>query len=327
MFVEEGFKGKHQWYHYLIGSLMIFFFFFLGQGLFAGYIQKKAEQNGYQIHLKNLDLAEMMNASGLDANWIVLLLLGTFAVGFIGIIFAMKNIHQRKMKTLITSRKKIDWNRFFLSFGLMSAFVILSTILAYYNEPENFILQFKLIPFLILLLISLALIPIQIGFEELLFRGYLMQGLGVLVKNRWFPFIMTSVLFGLMHGANPEMAKLGPSLMIYYIGTGFFLGILTLMDEGLELALGFHTANNLIQILLITSDYSVFQSPSILKDISEPSGALSEILFPLLILYPLLLLIFAKKYHWKNWSHKLFGKVNIPIIEINPLEPKEYESN
>ena len=33
--------------------------------------------------------------------------------------------------------------------------------------------------------------------------------------------------------------------MIYYIGTGFLFGIMTLMDEGTELALGFHAANNL----------------------------------------------------------------------------------
>jgi hypothetical protein len=34
-------------------------------------------------------------------------------------------------------------------------------------------------------------------------------------------------------------------MFVYYIGTGLFLGILTLMDEGMELALGFH-ANNLV---------------------------------------------------------------------------------
>lgn len=327
MFIEEGFKGKHQWYHYLIGSLIIFFFFFLGQAIFANYIQQKAVENGYVINLKNLNTAEMMKASNLDANLIVFLLLGTFITGFLGILLTMKRIHGRSVKSLITSRKKIDWKRFFLSFGLMGGFIIVSTILAYYNEPENFLNQFDLIPFLILFIISIALIPIQIGFEELLFRGYLLQGLGVVVKNKWFPFLLTSILFGLMHGANPEVAKLGPSLLLYYIGTGFYLGILVLMDEGLELALGFHTANNLIQILLITSDYSVFQSPSILKDISEPSGAMSEILFPLLILYPLLLLIFAKKYHWKNWNQKLFGKVAIPVVEVNPLDQKKYESN
>jgi hypothetical protein len=41
------------------------------------------------------------------------------------------------------------------------------------------------------------------------------------------------------------------------------------MDEGMELALGFH-ANNLVGALLVTSDWSAFQTHSIFKDISEP---------------------------------------------------------
>ena len=62
-----------------------------------------------------------------------------------------------------------------------------------------------------------------------------------------------------MHIANPEVGKLGMIIMVYYIGTGFFLGIMTLMDEGLELALGFHAANNLIGALLVTADWTAFK--------------------------------------------------------------------
>ena len=109
---------------------------------------------------------------------------------------------------------------------------------------------------------------------------------------------------------SPEVGKLGYIIMIYYIGTGFFLGILTLMDEGLELALGFHAANNLVTALLVTSNWGAFQTHSILKDVSVPSAGF-DILLPVFILYPILLIIFAKKYHW-NWSQckqKLFGKI------------------
>ena len=56
-----------------------------------------------------------------------------------------------------------------------------------------------------------------------------MQGFGLLAKNRWFPLIVTSALFGLMHIMNPEVEKMGPIIMVYYIGTGLFLGIITLM--------------------------------------------------------------------------------------------------
>jgi membrane protease YdiL (CAAX protease family) len=45
------------------------------------------------------------------------------------------------------------------------------------------------------------------------------------------PFLMTSIIFGSVHFGNPEVSKLG-DMFVYYIGTGLFLGILTLMDEG-----------------------------------------------------------------------------------------------
>ena len=57
--------------------------------------------------------------------------------------------------------------------------------------------------------------------------------------------------FGCLHFSNPEVEKIGYSILIYYIGTGFFLGILTIIDKGIELALGFHIANNLINIFII----------------------------------------------------------------------------
>ena len=136
-----------------------------------------------------------------------------------------------------------------------------------------------------------------------------MLGIGVLTKSRLIPLLFTSVSFGLMHIANPEVGKLGMIIMVYYIGTGFFLGIMTLMDEGLELALGFHAANNLVGALLVTSDWTVFQTHSILKDMSEPSAGF-DVILPVFVIYPILLYIYSRKYQWKNWKEKLTG--NIP---------------
>ena len=72
-----------------------------------------------------------------------------------------------------------------------------------------------------------------------------MQQIGIITRNRWLPLVITSVFFGLFHSTNPEVAEMGFSVMIFYIGTGLLLGIMTLMDDGLELALGFHLGNNL----------------------------------------------------------------------------------
>ena len=101
--------------------------------------------------------------------------------------------------------------------------------------------------------------------------------------------------------------------MVYYIGTGLFLGIMTLMDEGLELALGFHAANNLFTALLVTADWTAFQTHSVLKDMSDPSSTgFLEIFFPVFVVFPIILLILAKKYKWTDWKEKLFGNVTDP---------------
>lgn len=145
-------------------------------------------------------------------------------------------------------------------------------------------------------------------------RGYLMQGIGLMTKQRWVALLGTSFLFGILHIFNPEVGKLGYGIMVFYIGTGLFLGILTLMDKGLELAIGFHAANNLMAALLVTAEWTAFQTPSVYKDISDPELGW-DVFIPVLVVYPIMLLIFAKRYGWTNWKDRLFGNV-IPQSEI-----------
>jgi hypothetical protein len=69
----------------------------------------------------------------------------------------------------------------------------------------------------------------------------------------------------------------------------------------MELALGFHAANNLVGALLVTSDWSAFQTHSIFKDVSEPEAGF-DVILPVMIIYPILLFIFSKKYQWTDWK-------------------------
>ena len=103
--------------------------------------------------------------------------------------------------------------------------------------------------------------------------------------------------------------------MFFYIGTGLLLGIMTLMDESLELALGFHLGNNLMAALLITSDFSAIQTDAVFKysGIENTADMLNEMLVSIAVVYPIILYIFAKKYNWTNWKEKLTGKVHQPI--------------
>lgn len=304
MFIEQGIKPEMKFWKYIVGSFVIFFLSSFGQiplmiGIFA-----KSFYNGKGM--PQLDEKSLMTY--LEPNWTLFLIMLSFVFAMLGIYIVVKNIHKQTILSVTTSRAKVDWSRIFFSFTIWSLFTVISTTILFYISPESFVMNFKLVPFLILVVIGTLMIPIQTSCEEYVFRGYLMQGFGNLAHNKWFPLVMTSSIFGLMHIANPEVTKMGYIVLVYYIGTGFFLGILTLMDEGMELSLGFHAANNLIGALLVTADWSVFQTHSILKDISEPSAGF-DVIVPVLIIYPILLFIFAKKYNWINWKEKLTGKI------------------
>jgi membrane protease YdiL (CAAX protease family) len=236
------------------------------------------------------------------------------AVFLVMLLLWVKFVNKQSIRSLTTARPKVDWKRIFMSFGLWAVVSIATTAGAYFMNPESFEINFRPAPFAILAVIAVIMVPLQTSFEEYLFRGYLMQGIGIATRSKLAALIVTSVMFGLMHIANPEIEKLGYILLVYYIGTGFFLGIVTLMDDGMELALGFHAANNLIAALLVTSDWTALQTESILKDKSVPSAGF-DILLPLIIIYPILLLIFSRIYKWTNWKEKLTGKVHLQLVQ------------
>ncbi|GGD08696.1 CPBP family intramembrane glutamic endopeptidase [Hyunsoonleella pacifica] len=312
MYIEQAYKGLTDAWRYIVGGAIIFFAWqILGAiPLMAGIF---INMDGFENFPS--DISGMVALLG--NNLFLFLMLISFALGLIGVFISSKYLHKLSIKNLTTTRKKIDWKRFCFIFllwgGITTGMVLLDY---YYITPENYVFNFQLKPFLILLVIGIFLLPLQTSFEEYAFRGYGMHFLGTLCKNRWVPLIITSVAFGLMHILNPEVEKLGYIIMVYYIGTGFFLGIITLMDEGLELALGFHFANNLFTALLVTTDWTVLQTDSILKDISDPSEmVITEIIVPVLVVFPILLFILSKKYKWTNWKDKLFGPVVEPTKE------------
>lgn len=304
MFINQVFKYQHDFWRYIIGVVVVVLGIIVGQiPLLIALIVEK----GYEV--MGMTESEMMTA--LDSNYFLFLMLLTYAVALAFLLFIVKKLHEQPLKALTTSRPKIDWSRFWFAFGLVSIFILISTIGDYFTNPGDYVVNFQLKPFLILLVIAVIFVPLQTSFEEYFFRAYLMQGIGVLARNRWLPLIITSLIFGGLHFFNPEVTKLGNIIMIHYISTGFLLGIMTLMDEGIELALGFHAANNLLTALIVTADWTAFQTNSIFKDVSDPSVGW-DILIPVLIIYPVFLYIMARKYGWANWKEKLFGKVQKP---------------
>jgi len=243
----------------------------------------------------------------LNLRFFLLLIPSLFMVPAIWLVVV--KLHELSFKTIVTKRKKIDYNRIIFSFLLWGVVITTFVLIGYFISPENHEFNFKLKEFLILSVIAILLIPVQTTLEELIFRGYLMQGFGGLFNSRLLALFLTSIIFGLLHLTNPEVGALGYLIMVQYLAYGFILGIMTLMDDGLELAIGFHAANNLFIVLLLTSSWTVFETESILRDISDPALTTLNFIIPLII-YPILLYVFARKYSWKDWYGKLVSRIN-----------------
>ena len=300
MFLKQDTLNANPFWKYLLGSFIVIIFSIIGQLPLSFFITAEAisEAGGDpMIALRNL-----------DKNLQLFLILIPFVFGFLGLYLVIKKLHNRNFISITTYRSNVDWRRIIHSFILWASITIIFISADFFINSEDYQINFKFDKFFILLIIGFILIPIQTSLEELLFRGYLFQGFSLYFKRPWIGLFLTSFIFGCLHIFNPEVQKLGLGILIYYIGTGLFLGIITLMDEGIELALGFHAANNLITALLVTSSWTAFQTESILIDISDPS-LVGETIISMLILYPLFYIYMYKKYKWSDLKNKLLVKI------------------
>lgn len=308
MFIENVSNIKNNWWRYfIVGPLIIISFWqIIGSIPFGIGFAMNVDFENMDPNMAN-DITYMFSVFP-SLNYGLALFLLTFAFGILGLYITIRFLHKQDFKSLTTARKKIDFSRIFYSFSVVVGISLVIFPINLFMSPESYEMTFNLNQFLILILICLTLLPIQTSFEEYLIRGYLLQGIGICTKSRALAFTIPSILFGLLHFANPEIDKLGNEFIFAYIIMGFFLGIITMMDEGLELALGWHYANNLIAALLVTADWSALQTNSIYKYVGEPD-IFSQIL-PALIIFPLLIYHFSIKYKWSGWNEKLFGKIN-----------------
>ena len=296
MFIEQAYKGENETWKFVLTTIITMGVFIVNLLVFIFVdIDTQASMDAMLEMFPNKNVFLAVN-------------LGIFVPLLLVLFLLVWALHQRSIITLTTARPKIDFKRILFSFLMVAIYTIGSFAVAYYVSPEDYIIQFDPANFTILVIVGLILFPFQIGLEEWLFRGYLMQQVGIIVRNRWFPLLITSVLFGVFHSANPEVAAMGPKVMVFYIGTGLLLGIMTLMDDGLELALGFHFGNNFLAATLVTAEYSALQTDAAFKTVASPGAGL-EIIIPVLVVYPVFLLILAKKYKWTDWKEKLTGRV------------------
>jgi membrane protease YdiL (CAAX protease family) len=299
MYFSTASKGKNDIGLYLIGIVIVFLFYVIGQ-LPLTIVQMYKVGQDSSIGLDEVQkFSETMDFSifGIHKNMGLILLILIFFFAMAGLLLVLK-MHKKRLIDLIAPDAKVDLNRILYGFAFWFLLTLLAEFVLYLVDPDNYTFRWSGGSFVALVIISLVMLPVQTSFEELFFRGYIMQGVAFHTKNAIISLIVSSIFFGLIHGMNPEVGKFGfITMMLYYISAGLFLGLVTIMDGRLELALGIHAATNIYGATIATYEGSVLQTDSLLVNkVVNP--------YVMLLIFVLAAALFyyfaAKKYHWQG---------------------------
>jgi membrane protease YdiL (CAAX protease family) len=237
-----------------------------------------------------------LSSYGIDPNLGLALMMIPFVIGLLTIVLLFKPLHGRTVWQVINGTNRARWGRFFFAFVIWGILAGLYLLVDYMVNPGNYVMRLNPSSLIPLVIISLILIPIQTSYEEVLFRGYLTQGFASWTHSRWIAIIIPGILFGLMHSMNPEVKEFGFwTAMPQYVIYGFVFGLITVLDDGIELAMGAHAVNNIFNSIFITYKASALQTPAVFEQQVVNPNKETIVLLAISILFTLAL---AYKYKW-----------------------------
>ena len=288
-------EGKNSWKRYVFSFIVILFFIFIAGIPYAiigeWIVQTDANPNSYYDFEKE-------DFVGLNPLVYFALLNSTFLLWILGTFIAIRFIHKRKFKTLITPNQHIDWKK--ISFGFVVFFLILgmtTLIDALLNPGDYSFNNIKLADYVILFLMVLILTPIQTTCEEVFFRGYLMQLIGKWIRNPIILSLLAGGIFGSVHFANPEMNYSPVLVGANYLLTGFIWCYISAKTNSTELSIGAHAANNMLVGWFLTMDDSAFGNIPSLFIVKNIDPAISLVWTAITL--GIFLFISLKKYNLK----------------------------
>ena len=278
--------------------LVLIVSFFAGQLLggipLIGIIILKGVQNGgnFTPPENSVDLS----AYGIDPNFgLALMVLPFIAMLVIGALLVW-SFHKRSLKDVLNGGRNIRWERLISGFVLWVVIMAIYLIIDVKLNPDNFDVRFNLSKIIPLVIVAVVFIPFQAGTEEYFFRGYLAQGVAALTKQRWLTIVIPAIFFGLLHLFNPEVKEYGFWLaMPQYILFGIFFGLVSVLDDGIEMAIGAHAGNNIFSAIFVTTKASALQTPALL--FQHEVLPLKELIF-LVLASILFTTLMSKKYKW-----------------------------
>lgn len=309
MFYSKGRTGLNDWWRYILVFAVMIIGYNVGQIPMTVLLKYQLNKHG-GIGLDAINrFYETYDWSivHVSSNVGFFMMITVFLFATIGLWYGLKLIQEKPFISIVTAFDTIDWRRIITGWGLW--FTIGLTIEAVYFAamPDNYVFEVKWSRWLVLVLLGLFYLPIQSSLEEYVFRGHLLQGFGLLGGKKIYPVLITAVVFALPHSFNPEVAKFGLFTMFsYYIIAGIFLGIIVVMDDRLELALGVHAATNFFGATILGYEGSVLQTDTLFTQ---------QTVYPWLMTLTMViggvafLLACKQWYHWDSFE-KLLDEID-----------------
>ena len=298
-FIDKAKDGNNSFSSYLLGIVLIISVYLLGSYFLILDLQ-------WNFGIESIN-SEKEIAGILGNNRFLAWLVVPFLFVALLLVFHTKFVHERTVLSMFSGRNNFDWKRVFFSFFVLFSVLSLFLIIQYLSS-DSLVFQFDIQKFIPLFFIAIFLLPIQTSCEEILFRSYILQGIKMRTKKNSIAVLISGIMFGAIHIGNPEIAKIGYHIIVYYMLVGVFLALVSLFDNGIELALGYHAANNIFAALMVTNNWQAFQTDAVFMDNADPGNGLETIIGVLVIL-PLIFFIFYKKYKWHSlkemWQDKL----------------------
>lgn len=298
-FMQAGLQGRNRFGFYLATGALAMGGYILGQIPFL-FIAVVAIKKKY-ISLTDPDInSKLLNPEVIhQPPWLVLALtLFIFVVAMAGLWLGVTKVQRKKFVSIVTGHAKFRRERFLTGSiiwgGLMAALLALNMAL----KPDDVVYTFSAKDFIPSFIVAVLLLPVQTWFEEFFMRGSLLQGFAQATKSPVWGIIITSLLFAGMHMFNPEAAKYGRlAVLPQYLLPAILFGVITVLDEGLELAMGMHFINNLFGAVVITSSDSAIQSSTIWRSVGDMNMAAENISY--LIVMTVVIAFLLWRYKWK----------------------------
>jgi membrane protease YdiL (CAAX protease family) len=266
LFLDNAKRGKNNWWRYLITIILSLFI----ASVVAGALLGVFIVIGILIFKQsfNVDLIYQL----LEEPTFLIFLVGlSFSISFIFLYLCNRFLHKKEFISLINTKNKVRWNRIAKGAGVWLIIIAAFDLVSYLIDPTGFKISFNFQKFWILAILALIAFPIQASFEEVFFRGYLMQGISLIFKKPICVLLISALTFSLLHWWNAGTVIMSISIVMSTFIIGLVLGIIVLADNGIEMAMGVHIINNIyVSVIHSSPESGLGNLPSIFISNADP---------------------------------------------------------